>query len=119
MSAFPKLKTGAVAQYPVGKVRSHATDVFRFLDGKEQRCRQVGASQRRWVVELELLDDTELAEVGDFFQSQQGRFGSFTFEDPWDGTVHTDCSFEDDELELELSGEARGGVRLVIKENAG
>ncbi len=117
MSAFPKLKTGAITQYPAGRTRSYATDVFRFLDGTEQRCRQRSRGSRRWVIGLELLDDTELAELADFFQSQQGRFGGFSFEDPWDGTVYTNCSFEDDVLELELTGEARGRLGLVIKEN--
>lgn len=117
MSSFPKLKTGAVAQYPAGRTSSYATDVFQFLDGSQQRCRQLSARLRRWVIELELLDDTELAELGDFFQSQQGRFGNFSFEDPWDGTIHANCSFEDDELNLALADESRGRLRLVVKEN--
>jgi hypothetical protein len=117
MSAFPKLKTGAIAQYPAGRTLTFATDVFEFLDGTAQRCRQFSAGSRRWVIELELLDDTELTELAEFFQSQQGRFGAFSFEDPWDGTVYPDCSFENDELDIELSDEARGSMRLVVKEN--
>jgi len=117
MSAFPKLKTGAVAQYPAGRTSSYTTDVFQFLDGSEQRSPQIGAKQRRWMIELELLDDTELAELADFFQSQQGRFGTFSFEDPWDGTIYANCSFEDDELDMTLADESRGSLRLVVKEN--
>jgi hypothetical protein len=117
MSEFPKLKTGAIAQYPAGRTRTYATDVFEFLDGSEQRCRQLSASKRRWVIDLRLLDDTELTELAEFFQTQQGRFGGFSFEDPWDATVYANCSFEDDELAMELSDEARGSVHLVVKEN--
>lgn len=117
MSAFPKLKTGAVAQYPATKGVSRATEVFRFLDGTEQRYRALGAAVRRWVIRLELLDDTELAGLEQFFTTAQGRFGSFSFEDPWDGTVHADCSLEEDELAVELLGEARGRVALVVREN--
>jgi hypothetical protein len=117
MSTFPRLKTGAVAQYPVSRTAGYATSVFRFLDGSEQKFRQLGAAATRWVIALELLDDTEMAEICEFFQSQQGRFGAFTFVDPWDGSTHDNCSFESDELEMELTGEARARTRLVIKEN--
>jgi len=117
MSAFPKLKTGAIAQYPAGRTLTFATDVFEFLDGGTQQCRRRSSGARRWVIELELLDDTELTELAEFFQSQQGRFGAFSFEDPWDGKVYPDCSFEDDELEMVLGEEARGSLRLVVKEN--
>ena len=117
MSTFPRLKTGAVAQYPAGRSVRFATNVFRFLDGSEQKYRQRGASAKRWVIDLQLLDDSELSEISEFFQSQQGRFGAFSFEDPWDGTVHEDCSFGDDELMTSLAAEGRGALKLVIEEN--
>jgi hypothetical protein len=117
MSTFPRLKTGAVAQYPASRTAAFATEVFRFLDGAQQRFRQRRGAATRWVVRLDLLDDTEMAEICQFYQSQQGRFGSFTFEDPWDASVHPNCSFEADELLMELDGEARGKLQLVIKEN--
>ncbi len=119
MSTFPKLKTGAVAQYPATRTAGYATQAFRFLDGSEQRFPVRGAAGIRWVIRLDLLDDTEMVRVCAFFQSHQGRFGTFCFEDPWDGSLHTDCSFESDELVLELVGEAQGRLQLVIKENNG
>ena len=36
MPAFPKLKTGAVAQYPFATQYRSRTDIVRFLDGTEQ-----------------------------------------------------------------------------------
>lgn len=117
MSTFPKLKTGAVTQYPASRVLEHATEVMRFLDGTEQRYRRRGATGRRWVIRLELLDETEIARLQEFFETAKGRFGSFSFEDPWDNSVHADCSLVNDELEIELLGEARGGLTLVVKEN--
>ncbi len=33
MSMFPKLKTGAVAQYPAARSIVHGNDVLRFVDG--------------------------------------------------------------------------------------
>jgi hypothetical protein len=117
MSAFPKLKTGAVTQYPAGRVLEHATEVMRFVDGSEQRYRRRGAAVRRWEIRLDLLDESEIARLKEFFVLEQGRFGSFSFEDPWDGSVHADCSLENDELEIQLLGEARGRLSLVVREN--
>ncbi len=116
---FPRLKTGAVAQYPASRTTGYATQTFEFLDGTRQRFPQRGSAATRWVVKLDLLDDTEMAQIRTFFQSQQGRFGTFTFVDPWDGSIHSDCSFEADELTLALDGEARGRLQVVIKENRG
>jgi hypothetical protein len=117
MSTFPRLKTGAVAQYPAGRTATYATETYRFVDGAQQKFRRRRGAATRWVIRLDLLDDTEMAKICQFYQSQQGRFGTFSFEDPWDGSVHPNCSFEADELSIEMDGEARGKLRLVIKEN--
>jgi hypothetical protein len=119
MSTFPRLKTGAVMQYPARKSTQYSTQVFEFLDGTEQRYREYGQPVRRWIVQLELLDEQELAVIREFFVSVGGRSGRFEFEDPWDGSTHPDCSLETDELATRLSGEARGGTLLLIKENRG
>lgn len=119
MSAFPRLKTGAVAQYPATRTAGYATQAFRFLDGTEQKFPLRGRAATRWVIKLDLLDDTEMAQVCAFFQSEQGRFGTFSFVDPWDASIHSNCSFESDELALSLDGEARGSLQVVIKENNG
>jgi hypothetical protein len=117
MSTFPRLKTGAAAQYPASRTAGYATQAFRFLDGAQQKFPQRGGAATRWIIKLDLLDDSEVAEVCAFFQSQQGRFGTFSFVDPWDGSTHANCSFESDELTLGLDGEARGKLQVAIKEN--
>lgn len=114
---FPLLKTGAVAQYPAVKELAGATEVVRFVDGREQRYRDFGSALRRWVIRLELLDEAELATVEEFFMENQGAFGSFAFTDPWDGTVYPDCSLEQDSLEVVLAGELRGATALAVREN--
>jgi hypothetical protein len=116
MSSFPRLKTGALAQYPATRRRLHETEVHRFVDGAEQAYR-ASAGRFEWVIRLDLLDETELAALQEFVVSMQGRFGSFSFEDPWDETVHADCSLEQDELVIDLAGERRSAAVLVIREN--
>ncbi len=117
MTTFPRLKTGAVMQYPASRTECHATATLRFVGGGEQRYRERGRAQRRWFIRLELLDDTELAEVEEFFRQQHGRAGSFSFEDPWEGTVYENCSFEQDELALECRDQGRGGTTLAVRRN--
>lgn len=117
MNRFPKLRTGAVSQYPTGRGTSYSTWIGQFVGGKEQRFRQYPASLLRWVIELQLLTSREVAEIGAFFAAEQGRAGMFEFEDPWTGTVYPNCSFEGDENEIRWDGEEMGRTRLTIRQN--
>ncbi len=114
---FPTLKTGAVAQYPAQRTLRYKTDAIRFLDGTEQRFRDYASLLHRWTVQLDLLDEGELATLDQFFLSSQGRFGSFAFTDPWDGTVYPDCSLTGDAFAFQLRGEMRGKAMLTVSEN--
>lgn len=117
MANFPALKTGAVAQYPAELTPQFSTQVFRFLDGSEQRFPGYGAALRQWSIRLDLLDEAELSNLQAFFLSEQGRAGSFTFTDPWDGTVYSNCSFGSDTLALQFQGPQDGATQVVVKEN--
>ena len=114
---FPKLKTGAVAQYPAKRTLRFSTDAIRFLDGSEQRFRDNSSVLHQWTIQLDLLDETELAALDQFFVSNQGRFGSFSFTDPWDGTLYSNCSLAGDTFGFQLQGEMRGLTTLIIREN--
>lgn len=117
MANFPSLKTGAVAQYPSDRMSHFSTQVCRFLDGSEQRFAGFPAPLRRWAIRLEMLDESELTNLGQFFLSEEGRSGSFAFTDPWDGTVYPNCSFENDILVLEFRGFQDGAAQVVVREN--
>ncbi len=81
-----RLKTGAVAQYPADRTPQFSTQVFRFLDGSEQRFPGLsGAVLQQWSIRLDLLDEARVETCENFFLSEEGRAGSFTFTDPWDG----------------------------------
>ena len=116
MASFPSLKTGAVAQYGSDRVVPFSTQVFRFVDGSEQRFPAYPAALHRWVIRLELLDEAELSALGDFFVSVGGRAGSFAFTDPWDGTVYGSCRFDADELGLGFGDFARGSGVVTVSE---
>lgn len=114
---FPVLKTSALAQYPATRAARYDTEVIEFIDGSEQRYRKRKKPAKRWIIRLDLLDETEMGELVQFFNTAQGRAGHFEFEDPWTGAVHKDCSLEIDELLTELAGETRVATVLVLRDN--
>lgn len=117
MANFPTLKTGVVAQYGSDRSRRYSTQVLRFLDGSEQRFPGYGTPLLQWVIRLDLLDESELENLEQFFENEGGRAGTFSFTDPWDGTVYPNCSLASDDLTLQFQGVARGKTQVVVKEN--
>jgi phage-related protein len=117
MSDFPTLKTGAILQYPAQKAVRFSAVVLRFADGAEQRFRDYQAPLRRWMIRLDLLDQTELHVLREFFRAQSGAAGTFTFTDPWDSTQYLNCSFENGEMTEELLDEMKGKTALTVQEN--
>jgi Conserved hypothetical protein 2217 (DUF2460) len=117
MSTFPLLKTGAVTQYPASVIQQYGTDLVVFLDGTEQRSRRLPGPAKRWAIDLSQLDDDEMRRVEEFFLSQAGSYGSFSFTDPWSGTASGDCSFAEDTLVMSFEAQDRGKLRLTVVEN--
>ena len=117
MAAFPKLKTDAVAQYPFTKRMAFQNQALSFVDGSQQRYRDAGTSMQRWEIQLDELDEGELAAMEEFFLANQGSFGSFAFTDPLDGKVYDDCSLESDGLGLVAVAEMRGNTTLTVTQN--
>jgi hypothetical protein len=68
-------------------------------------------------VTLDLLSEQELQTLEDFFVSHQGRYGEFSFTDPWDGTFHEHCSFDTDAAAVSLREYFRGRTNLRIRQN--
>jgi len=117
MSTFPTLKTGAVMQYPAQRGVKYATVVLQFVDGSEQRFNNYPAGLHRWVIQLSLLDQSELQEFQEFFRSMAGSAEDFVFTDPWDGTSYPSCSFAGDSTSALLSSEWNGQTSLTVVEN--
>ena len=117
MANFPILKTGAVMQYPAKAITRYSNHLVRFVDGAEQRYRNYGAPLREWVIRLELLDETEIKSLEQFFSDQRGQFESFVFVDPKDNVTYPDCSLMIDDLEFSLDGERRARTTVLVKEN--
>jgi hypothetical protein len=119
MATFPTLKTGAALQYPAGRKVKYQNQALRFLDGSEQRYRDCAGPLLEWEIPLSLLDEAEMAATAQFFEDNQGAFGSFSFTDPWTGTAYPNCSLRTDTLTTTASGEMDGDATLTIVQNAG
>ena len=117
MAAFPKLTTGAVAQYPSGRRSSFSTCVTRFVDGTEQRFRELKAPVRRWAIRLSQLSPYEMGAIEELFSSMHGQFGSFTFIDPIDGVEYGDCSFDAERVSHVASTDSNNETYLLIRNN--
>lgn len=118
MATFPRLRTGAVTQYPSSIRLSGSTRVLRYVDGSEQRYLQTATPMRSWTLRLNQVSEEELAAIEEFFVAQQGQFGQFTFIDPVDGAEFPNCSFESDSLHSQLFGEDQASGTIEIRSNA-
>lgn len=119
MATFPTLKTGAVAQYPAHRRLQFQNQALRFLDGSEQRYQDSASALHQWVIQLSVLDEGEMAAIENFFLANQGRFSSFAFTDPWDGTVYASCQLGSDSAALTSVDTMKGTATLAIVEIRG
>jgi hypothetical protein len=89
------------------------------MDGSDQRYRQYTPALQRWTIKLNLLDEGELHALEQFFATQEGGFGTFSFVDPWTQSVYLSCSFEQDTLFYQLTDTSQGTLSVVVVENRG
>ena len=114
---FPTLRTSAFAQYPATRSIRFQNQVVQFVDGSAQRYRDSSGALRQWQIRLDLLDESEMATIDEFFTDNQGAFGSFAFTDPWDGHVYANCSFVNGDLALTSVAEMQGRTVLTVQQN--
>jgi len=111
------MKTGAVMQYPAQRSVQFSTTALQFVDGSEQRFRAFRLPLHRWVIQISLLDQSELHEFQEFFRAMAGSAQNFAFTDPWDQTSYPSCSFGIDSMAAVLAGEWNGQTSLTVLEN--
>src|SRR5438128_1691256 len=115
---FPSLATGAIAQYPLERAKAFSVEARTFLDFSRQAYRDMAAAKNIWTLALELLDASEIATLKAFFEQQHGRAGTFTFVDPADASVHSNCSFSADTFAQQQAGESSNKTTVAIYEHA-
>src|SRR4051794_3952537 len=78
MTDFPHLRTGAVTQYPSSRKTTYSTSVTMFVDGTEQRFRELGHPVRTWIIRMQRLSAEEIGAVETFFKDGQGSLEAFS-----------------------------------------
>lgn len=119
MANFPTLSTGAIAQYPVSRAATFATEVIQFLDGSQQRCMMRGKLLRRWQLTLTQLSEEELLSIEQFFDAVQGNFGLFTFTDPITGASVPNCRLQNPSVITQYLAVGNGSAVVLIEETNG
>jgi len=116
---FPRLSSGAVAQYgsPMGSV--WPAQVIRFLDGTDQRFLSSDSPLRRWLIDLRLLNESEVAAVEAFFNAVSGEFLLFIFPDPISGVGVPNCRVGAPELISEYQGVDIAATSIWVVETNG
>jgi hypothetical protein len=106
-------------QYPAPLIAGQGVQAIRFLDGSDQRYLTQGRAYRTWQVHLDLLNDTEMAQVETFFIQQAGNYSTFSFPDPFKGVVVTNCRFGTPDLVTTYTDVDKGSTLLWVIETNG
>jgi hypothetical protein len=118
MANFPQLSSGAVTQYPTPLAAGQGVMVVRFLDGSDQRCLLQGRALRQWLINLNLLNESEMQQVEAFFATQQGNYSAFSFPDPFTGTSVPNCRIGSPLLQTNyISPDITGTAFWIIETN--
>jgi hypothetical protein len=116
---FPILSSGAVTQYGSPLGLSWPVQVIRFLDGTDQRFLSRGRALRRWLIDLRLLNESEIASVEAFFSSMGGEYSMFNFPDPISGISVLNCRIGAPELISQYQDVDTGAISLWVVETNG
>lgn len=116
MADFPILSTGAITQYPLTYMSGQNAQVIRFLDGTDQRYLTQGRSLRQWQIRLDLLNETEIQQIEEFFIDVKGDYSRFNFPDPVSGSYVANCQLAAPGLVTEYLGVDDGATTFWVIE---
>jgi len=123
--AFPQLRTGRVAMYPLQMTTSYQTTVVQFYDDTEQRYAERN-DFHHFEIAFSSLDAYELEKLYNFWNAAKGAYDStwdITFnqeEGTWllgadpgaGGVTYSDMAFVDDDFKVVESKPDRYSVSL-------
>ena len=119
MATFPLLNSGSVTQYPATAVLNCPGEAIYFLDGTDQRYSLMGRPLRRWLIDLHLLNESELAGFDSFFQFVSGEGLLFNFPDPFSGITVPNCRLAAPGLVSEYQATGLGATSFWVIETNG
>lgn len=106
-TAFPVFSWGGSCGRPTTQIQMWYTNVEDSLLGPRYGLQYYGVvsgfpagSLRMWRITYQLMSDADMATLETFFLAAQGRYHSFTFVDPFDGTTQSHVRFDSDVLDI-------------------
>jgi hypothetical protein len=121
MAHLPVLASGAVAQFPISKLRRHYTILTEGPDGTEIKLSRQGERRVEWRLEFAGLTEAELEALAGFFADREGRLKPFAFVDPTANLLRhsedlsRDVWFKDPALEVEVAGQGPAGTGAAAR----
>jgi hypothetical protein len=109
---FPVLDTEVHVQYSAAKVRAIRHQAMRFLGDTRQGKRHTISSGERWRLRYESLNAVEMNRLRSFFEANFNGT-TFTFADPWTGSIYAACRFG--ELGLLVVAMSPGVFRVQLE----
>jgi hypothetical protein len=119
MLTFPALGTGAVAQYPLPISYTSPVEIIRFIDGTDQRFMARGKMLRTWHIQLSFLNEDEISQMEQFFESLEGQYSPFAFPDPYSGQTVPNCRMGESSLVTDYLSEDLSSLTFWVVESNG
>ena len=107
---FPQLSTGAIAQFPFGKIRSVRTVENALPDGSLLVSPDSTSSRITWNLHFNELLPSEMLELQEFYSACIGPFSAFTFIDPADNMLISSSDLTNSAWNLSLSLKVTPGL---------
>jgi len=82
MIYYPQLTTGAVSQFPLGRITTMRAVSNQLASGYTIRMADTGWQKMQWRLRYSALTDGERASIEDLFEAAQGQLNTFVFLDP-------------------------------------
>ncbi len=115
MADFPRLKTGAGAQYGCERILETPVQVQRFVDGTTQRFAR-GRARRAWRLKLTGLSAQEAESIGTFIATHLETQEQFSFTDPWSGVEYSVCEAVESGYRVTAEGEHSYAIEVLIEQ---
>lgn len=124
MATFPTLATGARTCFPWVRRRLYSTSLGAAPTGWQYSWAWIGAgltgfptdALKQWQLTFSPITAAELSTLETFFAARNGRYDTFDFVDPEDGTTYTKCRFGQDSLEVEYVAPGHNSLTILIEE---
>jgi hypothetical protein len=126
-ASFPLLSSGAFAQLPWSSDWRQLTTVNDQASGWAYAFRWYGASLngfpsaslRRWSAGGPQVPDADVATLEADFVGRLGMYKAMSVTDPEDSSVHPNCRYASDVMEIQYLGFKQTAVNLVLEETNG